>query len=654
MPSLRHLIFLSLSVVAFCLAVAAGIAGIKLCSPPALPGDELWAWRNALETAFRYALGGANPGCYEPGVGTTLLAVSRFGLWLAALGPALWLLWELVVRPLRRMRLRRNGGHALLYGSIDDVRALAKDQRTRRKVAFIAPDRQEAWRIANAFPFLETLAATDAASLNRNVDQLGGLAASIVAAVSRRDLENMALAEHLLAGNGARVPNMALRVEQNVVRTMRSQPLQEAADRRGSKLTIFSLSMLTLRAGVHAAMPGRFLIDRASGYHAVICGSGPMVSQLAFLLARQGYWLEEAVPRLSIMRTGFRDFAPGQLERLSASKLSVNVVADHVDPEDAASFERAISSIATAEPSLQAVHCVGETAAEALALAQRWERVFLALRLPVPPIVTYGPQSVSSPSGMIRAVPEFDPRDAALAMRLADARAKAVHAEYLEGQREAKKGKFGFAPAEVEWDRLGEGFRDDNRNTADHIEYKLARVGLRAIASPEVTPFKLNQNAVKLLGRIEHGRWMAAKNVAGFGYGPKRDDRERLHPDLVPFEALTKEAQDKDYDVVRAIPKMLALGSQQVERVSPIKAGEPRALLEFAVTDAASAAKAAAAAAGGDEISIMIGPLGRDLLAAGDATSAQLADALRSAYSIRHLEEEVDLEGMKRKEKADA
>lgn len=656
MPSIRHLYFAAISVVALVAAIAAGIAGIKLCSAPVLPGDELWAWREALERASSYALGGPAPGCYLPGWGSRLLAFCGLGRWLMLLGPAVWLAWEFVFRPLRRARLRREGRHALIFGDLDNSGALALDQRQKRSIALVAPDAKQAWRIANRFPFTETLVAGDSTSLLKQVDRLGGPAASLVAAVSDRDLENMAIAEHLLLGASRRSPNMALRVEQTVVRTMRSQPLQEAADRKGSKLTVFSLSMLQLRAGLHEAMPGRFTIAGSKGYHAAICGSGPMVAQLSFMLARQGYWAEQALPRISIMRTGFRDFAPGQIERLTGATLAANVVADHVDPEDVASFERATSSIATAEPHLHAIHCVGETPAEALALAQRWERVLLALRLPVPPIVAYGPKAVKSASGMIRTIPEFDPSEAAQAMRLADSRARAVHQDYLAGQRQEKKEKFGLAPAEVEWEQLAERFRDDNRNTADHIEYKLARVGLRAIASPDVSPFKLSEADVQLLGRIEHGRWMAARNIAGFRYGAKRDDGERLHPDLVAFDELTRAAQDKDFDVVRAIPKMLALGQQQVERLRPSrsKKGQPEGIAEFEVNDEEAIAAAETKLAAAAEVVAVIGPAGRNLLAAGDALAQRLAAVLNQSYEIRHLTGEGQPEGTKLKETADA
>jgi hypothetical protein len=253
---------------------------------------------------------------------------------------------------------------------------------------------------------------------------------------------------------------------------------------------------------------------------------------------------------------------------------------------------------------------------------------------------------------MIRTIPDFDPRDAAQAMRLADARARIVHEDYLAGQRAAKKEQFGSAPAEVEWERLGESLRDDNRNAADHIEYKLARVGLRAMASPEVVPFKLDQPTVRELVHIEHARWTAAKNVAGFRYGKKRDDHH--HPDLIPFDDLSSAAQDKDLDVVSAIPKMLAAGGQQVEYVRSAKKGEEQVVRECLILDPAALANAEAQLASINEIAVLIGPAGRNMLSSGDAVSARLASVLSQAYEIRHLSADHLPKRVQRKEKADA
>ena len=45
---------------------------------------------------------------------------------------------------------------------------------------------------------------------------------------------------------------------------------------------------------------------------------------------------------------------------------------------------------------------------------------------------------------------------------------------------------------------------------------------------------------------LEHRRWMAYMRGLGYVYGPQRSDRAKTHPDLVPFEQLSRDEQEKD------------------------------------------------------------------------------------------------------------
>jgi len=43
-----------------------------------------------------------------------------------------------------------------------------------------------------------------------------------------------------------------------------------------------------------------------------------------------------------------------------------------------------------------------------------------------------------------------------------------------------------------------------------------------------------------------HDNWVQAYKDMGWKYGPIRDSEEKTHPDMVPFEKLPKDEQDKD------------------------------------------------------------------------------------------------------------
>ena len=51
----------------------------------------------------------------------------------------------------------------------------------------------------------------------------------------------------------------------------------------------------------------------------------------------------------------------------------------------------------------------------------------------------------------------------------------------------------------------------------------------------------------------EHRRWMMSELIMGFAPAPQTDKKRFLHADIVPFDDLTKEEQDKDKILIDAI-----------------------------------------------------------------------------------------------------
>ncbi len=52
------------------------------------------------------------------------------------------------------------------------------------------------------------------------------------------------------------------------------------------------------------------------------------------------------------------------------------------------------------------------------------------------------------------------------------------------------------------------------------------------------------------MSRMEHERWSAEKWLTGWEYAAKRDDNNKLHPDLVPYDELAKDIQQLDANTV--------------------------------------------------------------------------------------------------------
>jgi len=103
------------------------------------------------------------------------------------------------------------------------------------------------------------------------------------------------------------------------------------------------------------------------------------------------------------------------------------------------------------------------------------------------------------------------------------------------------------------WSELSEFKRQSNISAADHLLTKI-RVLLQDDSIREVTAdtaarayaaFRQTEDKTPLR-RLEHNRWMRFHFLHNWRYGAVRNDALRMHPLLMPFEALCAEEQEKD------------------------------------------------------------------------------------------------------------
>ncbi|MBI4923250.1 MAG: hypothetical protein HY834_16025 [Devosia nanyangense] len=574
----RLALYLALLVVLGLIGFGLALWGLFGCAPPPLPGDELWTWRRNLGEALGLLVRLGSQSCFtaDPGGALALWLGSRTVAILAAI-LALIVLWESVGRELRLAWFRARGGHLVLAGTADDLAGLARQHGRFAGTVFLAPDRGAAVDIARHRPFAE-IAMIDAKRLPLQLARFGANKATLLAATTPSDLANVALAEAGLATPGS--GELLVRLEQHSVRSFSSHRLRIRAADRGRPLAIVSLTQLQTRRGLAAAMAGRYTLDGAPRVHIALCGSGRGLEAASFEIARQGFGLDTEKPLLSILRTGAGDFAPGAVHRLESSGVAEIEMAD-VLAASADGLDRAIAAAVEDHPPLRAVHCMGETAGEAEALAQRWEEVLLALGQPVPPIVAYAAEDRPLGStGMIRVATAHDLAEAREAARLMDQRARAVHQLFLDAQRLARGDKFGSAPAEVDWERLPESFQNDNRNVADQMDFKLATIFM--LARPGAGSVAPTPDDAEQLAELAHARWWAAKALSGWRFGPVRDDKKMLHPDMLPYDQLSEPVRQKDRDEVASLAAMAGLAGEALLRERRI--GLPRPLGTAALT----------------------------------------------------------------------
>jgi hypothetical protein len=171
--------------------------------------------------------------------------------------------------------------------------------------------------------------------------------------------------------------------------------------------------------------------------------------------------------------------------------------------------------------------------------------------------------------------------------------ARAAHEVYREGLR--ARGET-TAAAERDYDALPDDEKDQNRGMVRDIANKLAAAGYVMVpARSDEPPFDFPGPELDRLAEMEHDRWMRAKIAAGWRWADQTDKAKGLHAALLlwkgrsaemtrgdsqsPFtpeelaalgpDPLPESEKEKDRDLVRGIPRILARAGYTVLRAGP-------------------------------------------------------------------------------------
>ena len=141
--------------------------------------------------------------------------------------------------------------------------------------------------------------------------------------------------------------------------------------------------------------------------------------------------------------------------------------------------------------------------------------------------------------------------------------ARALHERYAA----ARTAEGAATPYAVAWEELPEEARERNRAAVDHLAVELARVGCRACpaALGPAHAAVLTPDEIETMAELEHKRWVDERLASGWALGP-RDDAACTHPSLVPWPELPDGEREKDREVVRAVPALLASAGRTVVR----------------------------------------------------------------------------------------
>ena len=147
-----------------------------------------------------------------------------------------------------------------------------------------------------------------------------------------------------------------------------------------------------------------------------------------------------------------------------------------------------------------------------------------------------------------------------------DELARTIHEHYCD-TIDAQGRDLSQEPAGQPWERLATSYRQANRHQADHFWAKLAVTDCRAVPEDLVEAFALSPLEVERLAIVEHDRWAADRHLDGWSFGPVRDNARKLHPQLIPYAALSEAMKDLDRFAVRGLPTLAARQGLGIQRL---------------------------------------------------------------------------------------
>ena len=127
-------------------------------------------------------------------------------------------------------------------------------------------------------------------------------------------------------------------------------------------------------------------------------------------------------------------------------------------------------------------------------------------------------------------------------------------------------------PSLVAWDELPQRLQDASRRQADDIGSKLSAIGcgLEALTDWDADLFAFAPDEIERLAVLEHERWLEDYQASGWRYAPgAKSVEQKTHPSLVPWGELSEAEREKDRDVARLLPTLLARAGLQVARLEP-------------------------------------------------------------------------------------
>jgi hypothetical protein len=137
--------------------------------------------------------------------------------------------------------------------------------------------------------------------------------------------------------------------------------------------------------------------------------------------------------------------------------------------------------------------------------------------------------------------------------------AMAIHEDYVLA--ETKKGFTRTTnPSLVSWEELPDGLKESNRNQAEYFRSRLFDIGcdIAMTTDWDIPLFTFSSQELETLAQEEHERFVTERLRAGWKYGNEKVLEKKISPALVDWDNLPEEEQNKNRDIVGAMPVFLS------------------------------------------------------------------------------------------------
>ena len=150
---------------------------------------------------------------------------------------------------------------------------------------------------------------------------------------------------------------------------------------------------------------------------------------------------------------------------------------------------------------------------------------------------------------------------------LADQLARAIHQAYVKNCE--ARGESPLVNLSMrQWEDLPDHLKQSNLAQAADIGAKLEAIDCAVVPESAANPdFAFAEAEIELLAKLEHQRWVDERKGQGIVHGPVREGNQ--HPDLVDWQYLSEDAQNKDRDAIRELPMILWQAGFQILRLPP-------------------------------------------------------------------------------------